>query len=197
MRRGSLLIIVIVVLLSASDIVRAHERRAIGGKYDVEVGWDKEPAYINQPNAAVITIYKAGTQEAVTGVEQTLKVRIAFGGGEPKEFPLRASFNKKGQYTAEIVPTRAGSYIFTFVGEIEGTPVNEKFESGPGRFDDVDDMAALQFPQPAPDPVTLANQIKTAQNDAASARLFGVIGIVVGIMGIIVGGIALATRRRG
>ncbi|MCC7447537.1 MAG: hypothetical protein IT324_08985 [Anaerolineae bacterium] len=197
MRRGSLLIIVLVVLLSGTGMVRAHERRTVGGKYDVEVGWDKEPAYVNQPNAAVITIYKAGTQDAVTGVEQTLKVRIAFGGGQPKEFPLRASFNKKGQYTAEIVPTRAGSYIFTFVGEIEGTPVNEAFESGPGRFDDVDDMAALQFPQPAPDPLMLANQIRTAQNDAANARLFGIIGIAVGIIGVVVGGAALATRRRG
>ena len=197
MRRGSLLLIVIIMLLSSASIVRAHERRTIAGKYDVEVGWDKEPAYVNQPNAAIITVYKAGTQDAVTGVEQTLKVWIAFGGGEPREFPLRASFNKKGQYTAEIVPTRAGSYIFTVVGAIEGTPVNEKFESGPGRFDDVDDMAALQFPQSAPDPLTLANQIKAAQNDAASARLFGIIGIVIGIVGIIVGGIALATRRRG
>ncbi len=197
MRRWSLLLIVIVVLLIGTGVARAHERRTIGGKYDVEVGWDKEPAYVNQPNAATITIYKAGTQDAVAGVEKTLKVRIAFGGGEAKEFPLRASFSKKGQYTADLVPTRAGSYIFTFVGDIGETPVNEKFESGPGRFDDVDGMEALQFPQPAPDPLTLANQVKAAQSDATNARLFGIIGIAAGVIGVIVGGVALATRRRG
>ncbi len=177
-------------------VASAHERRTIGGKYDVFVGWDKEPAFVGQQNAASIRIFRTGTQEPVEGVEKTLKVRIAFGGGQPKEFPLRSDEDQKGYYVADFFPTRAGSYIWTFVGAIEGTPVNERFESGPGRFDDVKSMEEVQFPQAVPDPLTMANSVKAAQDDAANSRILAVVGIVAGIAGLAVGGTALATRRR-
>src|SRR5579859_1619388 len=120
MRRLSLVICtaicaaVVISVFVVPRIVLAHEQRTIGGKYDVEVGWDREPALVNQPNAASIQIYKKGTQDAVEGVEKSLTVKIAFGGNDPKNFELHSVEDQKGYYLADLIPTRTGSYIFTF-----------------------------------------------------------------------------------
>lgn len=169
----------------------AHERRTIANKYEVEVGWDAEPTLVNQMNAAIIAVYKAGTEQPIEGVEKTLKVKIAFGGNEPKEFALQAVWGKPGYYVAKIIPTRAGSYIFTFTGNIEGTSVNETFESGPGRFEDVGSIENLQFP-----PITTVNEARLAREEASAARLLGIVGIGVGAVGVLIGAVALLARRR-
>src|SRR5215510_2830290 len=115
--RKSLLVICVLLCSLASLLspatVSAHTGRTIGGKYDVEVGWDLEPVFVGQLNGASIQIYRTGTQDAVEGVENTLRVQIAFGGGKAKEFPLHSVEDKKGYYVADIIPTRAGDYIFT------------------------------------------------------------------------------------
>ena len=88
------LIAVLCSLLIAPSLSLAHERRTIGGgKYDVVVGWDTEPAYVNQKNAASVRISRAGTNpaEPVTGAEKTLKVEIRQG-AQTKSFDLRAAF---------------------------------------------------------------------------------------------------------
>ncbi|HLY25628.1 MAG TPA: hypothetical protein VKQ72_04770 [Aggregatilineales bacterium] len=185
----------LLVIIAAPGIVQAHEKRTIAGKYDVEVGWDQEPTLVGQLNAASISITKTGTDEAVKGVDQTLKVRIAFGGNLPKEFPLHSVEGKDGYYVADLMPTEAGSYIFTFVGDIEGNPVNERFESGPNTFDDVVSLDTYQFPKTIPDSLTLASEVKAAADDANSLRGLAIAGIVLGVVGILVGGAALLTRR--
>jgi hypothetical protein len=177
------------VLVSAVTVAFAHEHRTIAGKYDVVVGWNTEPAFANQTNGALIIVYKAGTKDPVEGVEKTLKVDVAAGGGAPKTFELRADDDRPGYYIADLIPTRTGSYIFTFKGKIESTDVNEVFESGPNRFDDVADNSALQVPQ-----ASGSNQIAALQSDLNTARMLGGAGLVAGILGIAVG--ALALRRK-
>jgi hypothetical protein len=199
MRRVSLVLaalITIMLVFAAPRAAFAHERRTIAGKFDVVVGWDNEPALVGLPNAAGITIYKTGTKDPVEGAEKTLKVQIAFGGNTPKEFELEPSDETKGHYSASLIPTRAGSYIFTFVGTIDETPVNEKFESGPNRFDDVSSGDDMQFPQTVPDSAALANDVKAARDDASSARSLAIVGIVVGALGLLTAGAALLTGRR-
>jgi hypothetical protein len=176
-------------------VALAHEQRTIAGKYDVEVGWDREPTYVNQPNAATIYVTRASNHEGIAGLEKTLQLKIAYGGNTPKAFALRPVFTKKGLYLADIIPTKAGSYIFNFVGTIEDTPVDEKFESGPGRFDDVMAVDQLEFPQAALDGQTLASDLKAARDEANTARLLAMGGLVTGILGLIVGGVALVRRK--
>lgn len=188
-------VLTLLLIIAAPGIVRAHEKRTIAGKYDVTVGWDKEPTLVGQLNAASILITRTGTTEAVKGVDQTLKIRIAFGGNFPKEFTLHSVAGQDGYYVADLMPTEAGSYIFTFVGDIEGNPVNERFESGPNTFDDVVSLDTYQFPKTIPDSLTLANEVKAAQDDADSLRVLAIAGIVLGVLGIVVGGAALLTRR--
>jgi hypothetical protein len=126
----------------------AHERRTIGsGKYDVVVGWDVEPAYQGLKNAASIRISQAGSSPAVPveGAETSLRVQIRQG-NDVREFPLRSVFGQKGYYVAHIVPTRAGNYQWTFVGSVNGDPINDMFDTADGKFNGIEPISELQFP---------------------------------------------------
>ena len=144
------LVALLFALISAPPIALAHERRTLGGgKYDVVVGWDIEPAYVGEKNAASIRIAKVGTNpaEPVTGVDKTLKVDIRQG-GQTKSFDLRVVFGQPGYYVADIIPTRAGDYVLTFNGSIGEDRIEEKFDSADGKFNAVESGTGLQFPIP-------------------------------------------------
>lgn len=83
-----------------------------------------------------------------------------------------------------------------FFGEIEGLKVNERFQSGPGTFSDVDGIGELQFPDKAPDAPELAALLRRAEAAAQDARnmavLLGVAGMISGATGIV---LALASFR--
>jgi hypothetical protein len=190
--------ILLITLLSVPSSALAHERRTIGnGKYDVVVGWDVEPAYSDFKNAASIRISEAGSSPAVpiVGAEKTLKVQIRQGAAT-REFPLRAVFGQQGYYVADIVPTRAGDYQFSFVGAINEEQVNERFDSADGKFNGVEAAAALQFPQTLPDPMVASAAVSSAQAEAQSARTLAMIGIGVGILGLLAALAAWFTRPR-
>ncbi|TAK20715.1 MAG: hypothetical protein EPO26_16970 [Chloroflexota bacterium] len=171
----------------------AHERRSIG-PYQVVVGFITEPALLGEPNGVDFRVTNAANGEPIEGVEKTVKVAIASGGGQPREFALRARFGMKGAYTADLIPTRAGAYVFRFTGEINGTKVDEKFESGPGRFNDVVAADTLQFPEVVPSAVELRDQLAAARARADQAWLIATIGGAVGVLGAIVGAFALLRR---
>jgi hypothetical protein len=197
--------LILIAGLLAPSMAFAHERRALD-KYSLLVGFNEEPAIQGQPNAMQLTVTEPGADNRpVEGLADSLKATVAFGGGQPKEFKLRGNRSKPGQYLADFIPTRSGTYIFTFSGSIEGTPINERFESGPGRFNDVEPVESLQFPDAVPLANDAARVARTAGDQAAEAqaaadgaRTMGMVGIVVGVLGLIVGGVSLAmllTRR--
>ncbi|MBI3971252.1 MAG: hypothetical protein HY332_08175 [Chloroflexi bacterium] len=205
----ALLAAVALLPMAAPSAALAHERRPVG-PYTFVVGFISEPALLGEPNGISLSITKTADGSPAEGAHQTLRAQVAFGGGQPKEFPLRARFGMPGAYTADLIPTKAGSYIFTFTGTIDGTPVNEKFESGPGRFNDVQDTATLQFPEAVPAAAQMASSVKAAQDQAQAAqaraddaeaqvgqaRLLGIVGIVAGLLGVAVGASALVVARR-
>jgi hypothetical protein len=185
-------------LLCASTAAFAHERRSLaGGKYDVVVGWDSEPAYVNQRNAAGIRISKAGTNpaEPVTGAEKTLKVQLRQG-AQMRTFDLRAVFGQPGYYVADIVPTRAGDYVWTFGGSIGSDPVNETFDSADGKFDAVAAGSDVQFPVAAPDPEQVTVQLQATQAAAQTAQTFAYAGVGLGVLGCLLAIIVWLTRSR-
>jgi hypothetical protein len=185
-------------LLCASTAAFAHERRSLaGGKYDVVVGWDSEPAYVNQRNAAGIRISKAGTNpaEPVTGAEKTLKVQLRQG-AQMRTFDLRAVFGQPGYYVADIVPTRAGDYVWTFGGSIGSDAVNETFDSADGKFDAVAAGSDVQFPVAAPDPDQVTVQLQAAQAAAQTAQTVAYAGVGLGVLGCLLAIIVWLTRPR-
>ena len=182
-------------LLLAPAPASAHERRDVG-KYQFNVGFLNEPAIQGQPNGAYVAVTDREAQKPVEGLERSLKVAVAFGGGQAKEFPLRARFGMAGQYIADLIPTRSGAYVFTFTGTIDGQQVNERFESGPGRFNDVEAATALQFPVPEPSGAQLQQALSEAQQQASTARTLAIGGLVAGLLGLLLGGYALTRARR-
>jgi hypothetical protein len=189
---GVLLALLLTIL--SVGVVLAHEQRQVG-KYTFVVGFATEPAYLNTPNAIDLRVTNRDTKAPVEGLEKTLHVDVAFGGEEPMRVPLTARFGQPGAYLGNFIPTRAGTYIFHFTGQVEGQPVDEKFESGPNTFSDVEDPSVLDYPQKVPNPSDLATQVKAAQNAAATAQTSGMVGTVVGVLGLIVGGVALLRRK--
>jgi len=185
-------------LISAPPIALAHERRTLGaGKYDVVVGWDIEPAYVGEKNAASIRIARVGTNpaEPVTGVDKTLKVDIRQG-GQTKSFDLRAVFGQPGYYVADIIPTRAGDYVLTFNGSIGEDRIDEKFDSADGKFNAVESATGLQFPVAAADPAQVTADIQGARSAAESGQRFGLLGAATGAVALLAALALWLTRPR-
>ena len=189
--RGAIAALLLIVLVPGSAL--AHERRDVG-KLQFVVGWLTEPSILGEPNGLDLRISDKASGQPVEGAEKTLKATVAFGGGAPKEFPIRARFGMKGAYTADVIPTRAGAYVFTFTGTVGDEPVNQKFESGPGRFNDVEDQSKLQFPEAVPYAGDIARQVQAADARAAQATTFGYAGIGLGVVGTLLGLAALMRR---
>lgn len=190
------LLLAMLLLVALPATASAHERRDVGSKYQFVVGFISEPALLGEPNGVDLRITNKETNQPVQGAEKTLKVAVQFGGGAPKEMPLRARFGQPGAYTADLIPTRAGSYIFTFTGDLEGTAVNEKFESGPGRFNDVQAADQLQFPEIVPSAGELQRQLREAEARAQQATSFAYAGVGLGLLGTVVGLAALLRRPK-
>jgi hypothetical protein len=208
---GTLAIAAAILTVSLTAFVpaaQAHERRQVGD-YTFVVGFSGEPAYVEEANGASLRVTRAdGTP--VEGLQQSLKVEVT-NGGESRVFDLASVFNQPGSYVARFIPTKSGSYAFRFFGTIEGQEINERFESGPGRFDEVKATDDLQFPVKVPTNAQLASELQqpTAGNEVAAATdaqsvqdaidradRAQTIGLVVGGLGIIVGliGVVLAVR---
>src|SRR5439155_13584172 len=88
---GALLMLGALLPLAAPGAALAHERRNVG-PYTLIVGFMGEPALAGQPNGIDLRISNTADGSPVIGADKTLKASIAFGGGQPKEFPLRGVF---------------------------------------------------------------------------------------------------------
>jgi hypothetical protein len=199
---------VAVSLTALAPAAEAHERRQVGD-YTFVVGFLNEPAYLEEANAASVRVTRAdGTP--VEGLQQSLKVEVT-SGADSRTFDMTTVFNQPGHYVARFIPTKSGAYTFRFFGTIDGTQVDERFESGPGRFDEVKATEDLQFPVQVPSNGQLASEVQqsttgteaaeaddaaTVQDALDRADRAQTIGLVVGGAGIIVGlvGVVLAMR---
>ena len=180
--------------LAISGVALAHETRAVG-KYKLVVGFLNEPALDGQPNGIDFRVTVSDTQKPVEGLEKTVKAEVIYGGGLSMPITLTSRFGQPGAYAAYFIPTRPGAYIFHFTGQIEDTKIDEKFESGPGRFEDVQDTTAIEFPEKAPAASAMAAQLKSAQDAAAGAQTAAYAGIGLGVIGIVVGALGLMRRK--
>lgn len=173
----------------------AHEQRDIG-KYHFVVGFLNEPAIQDQMNSIDLTVTTAADKQPVAGVEKTLKAEVIVGGdAKSMPIPLAARFGLPGKYAGYFMPTATGSYQFHFTGTINGDAIDQKFESGPNTFSDVNAIAPLQFPQQLPDTAVLQTQIAGAQSAANSSRMIAIVAVILGLVGLGFG--AFGMTRRG
>jgi hypothetical protein len=188
---ASLVLVVAGVFLAGP--ASAHERRSVG-PYVFVVGFETEPAYVEQPNGASLTIARASDGSPVEGAEKTLKVEVTTGGAS-KTMDLKRVFGKPGAYVAQFIPTKTGAYSFQFFGDVDGQPIDEKFESGPGRFNAIQSPNGVQFPVAQPSTGELQAQVTDARAAADSARTMAIVGIAVGVVGLVAAAAAFMLRR--
>ncbi|HEY3341808.1 MAG TPA: hypothetical protein VGK81_07310 [Anaerolineae bacterium] len=170
----------------------AHQSKELGD-YDVEVGFQNEPAIAGQMNAIEFFASTRSGQK-VAGLEKTVKFE-AQAGGKTRSIDIAPVNGDPGHYLGAFMPTLVGDYVFHMTGKINDLAVDEPFESGPGRFSPVTSAEDVQFPNALPGTDQLAAQIAIQDAKINQAQTFGVVGIVVGVIGIALGGIGLLKRK--
>jgi hypothetical protein len=206
------------VLLVAAP-ASAHTDHEVGD-IGMVVGFGTEPAYAGQPNSVQLILSRG--DEPLTDLGNTLEVEVAFGDAtmplqlEPHFGP---GFGEPGDYRGWFIPSDAGQYTFGVSGTIEGEEIDEEFASGPDTFGDVQDPAAISFPAgDVPTNAEIADRIerleprltsaiedvgasvnasvRAAEDEAAGARTFGLVGLIVGVLGLAVAAVALVRSGR-
>lgn len=184
----------------------AHEHRTVGSVV-MTVGWGDEPAYTGMKNTVeVILTDNAG--KPITDLTDTLKVEVKFesqsSGPLDIERAFGRTFGRPGDYRAQIVPTRPGTYSFHFNGTVANQKIDETFTSSDKTFDNVQDATAIEFPVKDPSPADLNGLVqrlgpRVEEAGAAAARgtTLGTIGLIAGLVGIVVGLGAMRRRRPG
>jgi hypothetical protein len=157
----------------------AHERRTVG-PYTFVVGWIVEPSYLGQLNALDLTVTETATSKAVEGLEKTLKADITTGGATTA-LTIASRFGLPGKYQGQVLPTKTGDYIFHITGTVNTTQIDEKFESGPGRFGGIEDIASLQFPNKVPSNADLASKLDDANGKLTIAIAIAAVALVVSL----------------
>lgn len=193
------LAIAILALLALPPAASAHEQRVVG-PISMNVGWGTEPAYANVMNTVHLGLSRGG--QPMTGVKAgQIKVDVTFG-NERLTLDLEPAFvvgrfGTPGEYRAPMIPTRAGTYVFRFSGSHDGIKIEGTFTCGEKTFSCIEDPKAIQFPAKDPTSAELnerldrefprvQTKVAAVKSDAGSARLMGMIGIVLGLIALAV-----------
>ena len=175
--------------LAVTSIALAHTSLKIG-PYTVEVGWVDEPPIVGEKNAVFISITNDNTGKPVEGVG-TLNVTVSTGGKERQLEVRPLSEDQPGQYAADFIPTRRGTYTVKLSGQIEQTDVMTSTD-----IEEVVPASSLQFPEPVLDAQTISQSVSQAQSAMSTANTTALIALVVGIIGVLLGGLALLRGRK-
>lgn len=184
------------VTLSFGGQALAHERRNVG-PYQFVVGWLNEPAFQGQPNGASVRITdpRVTPAKAMESLEKALSIEVRSGGlSQTFTGTVRAVFGQPGLYSLDLIPTAGGAYTFQIKGKIETLEFDEKFESGPGRFNDVEAQSGLQYPAKAPVAADLTERLDAIDRQLGSIQAIAIVAIVLAIV-LPIGSAVMARRR--
>ena len=207
---------VVTVLLLGFTVQALAHGIAQAGDYQLEIGFLNEPIYQSVPNGLDLIVTNTKTNEAINGLEDSLKVEIIHGASK-KTLKLAPQDGVDGAYTADVIPTETGDYTWHIFGKINNTPVDVSMTSAPDTFNSVESQDQAFFPAVAPTPAsgqasapvaagqaqapapaTVDNSAQTtaATNTAQTALILSGIGAVLGLAGLVVGFMALQAARR-
>ncbi len=188
------LAIVVSSFAISSKVALGHERRNVG-PYEFEVGFLNEPAFAGTINGIDLTITDTrASNKPVEGVEKTLSAEVTSGGLRPLAITLVTRFDMPGQYAGYFVPTKEGTYTFRLRGKVESTDVDEKFESGPGRFNDVRSPSDLQYPTKVPTGAELSAGLADIRSSLDQLRVLAIVAIALAVLVPL--GLGIRMRRR-
>ena len=209
--RGIVAVLIALAIMAAIPAVAsAHERREVANMQFV-VGFDVEPAFEGEPNAAAVRISHTGRGEPVTGAGESLQLEVTHvPTGQSSVMPLREAFGSPGYYVANFIPTAPGTYEFHFTGAINDEAVDETFTSSPTTFSDIEPTENVQFPVQVPSgrelesaargasdaAITAEDAADSASGRASTAMALAVAGLVVGLAGLAAGAAGMMSARR-
>jgi len=179
-------------------------------QYQIEAGWGIEPPVVGIRNDLVFKITQPGETEGsykgVTSVFKDVDATVMFGGAT-KKIDINSD-PKPGYYFSPIIPTKTGTYMIEFKGDIDGTPIDIKIP-----VEDVESTAVLDFPpssgEGTTDVIALKNAISSLQQDVSKLKSgkssassnggesydFAVFGLSIATAAIILAIIALIKRK--
>lgn len=166
----------------------AHERRQ-SGDYTAVVGWAEEPAYTGFANAVEISLTDLNDDPVEDLGADELQVEVIYGDEQIGPLPLEPAFGSPGQYLADLIPTRPGTYSFHFTGAILGQPYDETFTSDEDTFASPRSPSEVGFPAQDPTNGELAESIEQLRTQLAADEDTG--GSTAGPIGIALGAVAL------
>ena len=175
--------------LAMTTVAFAHTAIKVG-PYTVEVGWVNEPPVVGEKNAVFISITNDETGKPVEGVG-TVEVMVSMGGKERKLDMHPLGEDSPGQYAADFIPTRRGTYTVKLAGKIEDTAVNITTD-----IEEAIEASGLQFPEALPDAQAMNQTVNQATAAASSANTTALIALAVGVVGVLLGGFALLRSRK-
>jgi hypothetical protein len=181
-------------LIASAGTAAAHERRTVG-PYELVVGWLNEPAYVGLVNSLDLRVTDTRVTPAkpVEGLEKTLAVDLQTGGLAPQKLTVTARFGTPGAYNGYAMPTLTGTYTFHITGKIESLDIDQKFESGPGRFGEVEATSGLQYPNKVPGADELSRRLADLQSGIDQTRLLSGAAVVIAFVAL---GLAFVMARR-
>ena len=202
-------IIIAGLLLVGIPSAFAHTSDFVG-PYEIEVGWEDEPPVVGLPNFIVFEITESpseGVKSGITNAFKNMDVTIKFG-GVSKVLDIDTD-KKPGHYKSKIIPTKTGSIVLQFDGELNGIPVDLTFH-----LKDVENTAVLDFPprQASSNEQVgaLKNAISSLQQEVSDLKSgattvqsttdgntynFAVLGLSLGAAGVILAIIAMLKRK--
>ena len=180
-------------------------------QYQIDAGWGIEPPVVGIRNDLVFKITQSGETEGsykgVTSVFKDVDATVMFGGAT-KKIDVNSD-PRPGYYFSSIIPTKTGTYMVEFKGEIDGTVIDIKIP-----VEDVESTAVLDFPpttaEGTGDVIALKNAISSLQQDVSKLKSdeksvssldggasydFAVFGLSIAAAAIILAILALIKRK--
>ena len=180
------------------------------GPYEIETGWGVEPPVVGIRNDLVFKITESGetegTRKGVTSVFKNTDATVMYGGAS-KKIDINSD-PRPGYYFSPIIPTKTGSYMVEFKGEIRGVSIDVKIP-----VEDVEPTAVLDFPPSSSggtaDVAALKNAISSLQQDVSKLKSgetdvsydggqaydFAIFGLSIAAAAIILAIISLIKRK--
>ena len=205
-----LLAVLLTMILFAVPTALAHTTTVVG-PYEIEVGWGLEPPVVGVRNTIVLSVTEPSpdnpnVQSGIFNAFRDMDVTV-YHGGASKDLAIHSEV-RPGNYFADIIPTKTGSYEVEIQGTLNGVPVDIRVSA-----EDVESSALLDFPPTAGtsnrDIDALKAQVEFMQNQidsttsAPAESSNGGMAYDISIMGISLGGaavilavVALARRSR-
>jgi hypothetical protein len=191
----------------------AHAEREVG-PFTMAIGFGTEPAYVGYPNSLEVIVHRTADDKGIDDAANTLQAEVIFG-TQTMPVALQPNFDEDsggspGDYRGAFIPTAPGDYTFHVSGTIDGTQVDEKVTSAPDTFASVTDPSTIEFPAKFPTVAELSTKldretarvqaaaeasVKSAKDEASTAKTLAFVGVAVGAVGLVVAVVALVRRR--